>query len=461
MRPGRSGRGGGEDDGGLGLRPPGTARRRRAAGRRARRRPTGPGPSGAGRTRPLATSAAVASSTSRTARPRTAASGIEQRALVGWRRLVDRVGADGRAAQVAQVRSASEQVAEVGGQRADVGAAGARHLDGEDRRHRPWRGRRSASTVTGRAARSTSMPSRASSCSRRPSTSDRRDHRRHLLDVTGEVRRRRPGGRRRASPRAMSCVATTAPSASSESVSTPSTTSPVYRFQPSPTKRIRRVTSPTPTTSTPVALGSSVPAWPIRRSPRRRRSMPTTSWLVTPAGLSTIDSPWTVGGRRAPPSRRRRAAVGAIGAQDVLDALGGADDVVGPEVEDRRLLRPHLAVDRRLDAPPVLLEDLADRRVAVLAVERVEVDDGPVHLVVDVDGGDGHERQPLVVDLDELLGDHLAQGLAEAGAAGVARPTGAAATCHPFMLGAALTHFDQCPATRSVSGTRSTDTTGR
>ncbi len=46
-----------------------------------------------------------------------------------------------------------------------------------------------------------------------------------------------------------------------------------------------------PTTSTPVAIGSSVPAWPTLRVPNRRRHRPTTSWLVIPAGLSTTTRP--------------------------------------------------------------------------------------------------------------------------------------------------------------------------
>ena len=48
--------------------------------------------------------------------------------------------------------------------------------------------------------------------------------------------------------------------------------------------------------------------------------------------------------------------------------------------------------------------------------QRVEVDDGTVELVVDVDVGDRDELQPFVVDLHELVGDHLAQRLAEPGA---------------------------------------------
>ena len=71
----------------------------------------------------------------------------------------------------------------------------------------------------------------------------------------------------------------------------------------------------------------------------------------------------------------------------------------------------------------MLLEHLTDGRVALLALQRVEVDDGPVELVVDVDGRDGDEGQPLVVDPHQLLGDDLAQGLPQPGRPRVAMAT--------------------------------------
>ena len=43
---------------------------------------------------------------------------------------------------------------------------------------------------------------------------------------------------------------------------------------------------------TPVARGSSVPVWPMRRSPRARRTRPTTSCEVGPDGLSTTSTPF-------------------------------------------------------------------------------------------------------------------------------------------------------------------------
>ena len=108
----------------------------------------------------------------------------------------------------------------------------------------------------------------------------------------------------------------------------------------------------------------------------------------------------------------------------LVDALGGADHVIGPEVEHGRLLRPDLPVDRRLHPSAVLLEHLDDRVVTRLARQRVEEDDRPVQLVVDVDARDRDELEPLVVDPDQLVGEDLAQRLAEPGAARVLVPAG-------------------------------------
>jgi hypothetical protein len=51
------------------------------------------------------------------------------------------------------------------------------------------------------------------------------------------------------------------------------------------------VARPTPRTSNPVAIGSSVPACPTFRVPSDRRTTSTTSWEVIPDGLSTSTSP--------------------------------------------------------------------------------------------------------------------------------------------------------------------------
>src|SRR5687767_3339784 len=76
----------------------------------------------------------------------------------------------------------------------------------------------------------------------------------------------------------------------------------------------------------------------------------------------------------------------------------------------------------------MLLEDLDDRLVARLAGERIEVDDGAVQLVVDVDVGDRDELEPLIVDPHELVGEDLAQRLADPRAARVLVPAGGRAS---------------------------------
>src|SRR5882724_6829598 len=59
-----------------------------------------------------------------------------------------------------------------------------------------------------------------------------------------------------------------------------------------------RVAFSMPMTRTPVAIGSSVPAWPTRRVRARRRMRATTSCDVMPPGLSTITRPDSHGAGR-------------------------------------------------------------------------------------------------------------------------------------------------------------------
>ena len=96
-------------------------------------------------------------------------------------------------------------------------------------------------------------------------------------DVTDEPVHRAPHLVLR--PTGMALRSSTAPAASSVSVATPNATTPRYSLVVSCRNRSRRVTRPRPTSSTPVASGSSVPAWPIRLLPahacaasRRRRA---------------------------------------------------------------------------------------------------------------------------------------------------------------------------------------------
>ena len=65
---------------------------------------------------------------------------------------------------------------------------------------------------------------------------------------------------------------------------------------------------PTPRTSSPVAIGSSVPAWPTLRTDSTRRARATTSCEVMPPALSTSSSP---GGTSASASAGSRGHVQA------------------------------------------------------------------------------------------------------------------------------------------------------
>ena len=83
----------------------------------------------------------------------------------------------------------------------------------------------------------------------------------------------------------------------------------------------------------------------------------------------------------------------------------------------------------------MLAERLDDVVVACLTSERVEKNDGAVQFGIDIDRSDRDEGEPLVVEPDEIVGDDLAQRLADASAsrvflAGVA----AASLCHVGIL---------------------------
>ena len=57
------------------------------------------------------------------------------------------------------------------------------------------------------------------------------------------------------------------------------------------TNSTARVARPTKTGSTPVAMGSRVPPWPIRFSWNTPRSLAHTSWEVHSEGLSMMRTP--------------------------------------------------------------------------------------------------------------------------------------------------------------------------
>src|SRR5512146_817833 len=105
--------------------------------------------------------------------------------------------------------------------------------------------------------------------------------------------------------------------------------------------------------STPVAIGSSVPACPAFCASKMRRTWPTTCVEVTPFGLSTITQPWTgepfflrlivvFGGIR-------QIAAHALGLEKILDLLRFRERFVFDESEVGRELEldhmPQLAAD--------------------------------------------------------------------------------------------------------------------
>ena len=77
------------------------------------------------------------------------------------------------------------------------------------------------------------------------------------------------------------------PSASKVSVAKPKRMVPSYDLSAVAKNCARRVYLPSSSGSTPVAMGSRVPRWPMERSPVARRMMSTTSCEVSPAGLSS------------------------------------------------------------------------------------------------------------------------------------------------------------------------------
>src|SRR5262245_16244586 len=160
----------------------------------------------------------------------------------------------------------------------------------------------------GRGARSTSRPSRARSYSRRPCTL--------RADTIGGTCSETPRNFRAASStcsrvNGISARSRTAPDASSVSVAMPKTMRARYDLPVSCRKRISRVTRPRPTSSTPGASGSSVPAWRTLRCPYTFRNFPTTSCDVHPGGLSTTTRPSF--------AARARASTGLQGGEDALD----------------------------------------------------------------------------------------------------------------------------------------------
>src|SRR5205085_1113567 len=174
-------------------------------------------------------------------------------------------------------------------------------------------------------------------------------------------------------------AAVTSPSASPVPVACPSLIVARYSFSVSARCPSSLVAFSSPTTSTPVAIGSSVPAWPTRRVPASRRILATTSWEVQPEGLSAMISPLGAvtaasgphpAASRTGPRRVRRARL-----RDEFLQVGGAlGEGVADERQRRRVPQPRLPPDLGADEPGRALERRRGRR---LLLRR------PVHRVVD------------------------------------------------------------------------------
>ena len=200
----------------------------------------------------------------------------------------------------------------------------------------------------------------------------------------------------------------------------------------------------TPRTSTPVAIGSSVPAWPTRRVPAMPRILATTSCEVKPDGLSTMTRPvgrplplvpfcvivrglslavslvvlvarlpvrvGVAGVLRRPRTPRgpRSSAARALSSRSsIVWALSGRAS--GDEGQGRRELHPGLPADRGAQhALGALQAGGRGRPLLVVAVDRVE--DGRLPQVAGDPGvRDGHvSAEPRVLDPAlQRLGDHL------------------------------------------------------
>ena len=271
----------------------------------------------------------------------------EQHALVGRRGLLDRERPDCGPAQVAQVGATAEEVAEVGGERAHVGPARADDLDRQNGR---IGGRRHVEAIDRHGPRRPfDLDALAGQLVQAaPLDPDGRDHRRDLIDVTGEVLGHDTPGVVDAHPghvvgRHDGTVGIERVGLDTEHdlAGVPLATVADVAHQPGhgadaddeDTRRAR------------------VERAGVADAPLAEASPEHADDVVAGDTGRLVDDGQAVHGRRpttghAAPrplarSRTRRIAVRAarairaIAADDVLDPLGGTDDVVGTEVEDR------------------------------------------------------------------------------------------------------------------------------
>src|SRR5262245_29441883 len=111
-----------------------------------------------------------------------------------------------------------------------------------------------------------------------------------------------------------------------------------------------RSAQPSSSTRTPVARGSSVPAWPTSRCPARRRTASTTSCDVRPRGLSSgrIPSTWAILYNRAVPGTLYVLATPIGNLDDLspraLRVLGEVDAVASEDTRTTLKLLTHFGL---------------------------------------------------------------------------------------------------------------------
>src|SRR5450631_1273527 len=282
-------------------------------------------------------------------------------------------------------------------------------------------------TVTGRAGRTTSCPARTRAYDLCPPT---------LIALTAlgtweisPVRSATAETTASTLRAPTSLVVVISPSASSVIVDWPSRMVAVYVL-PEPTRKVRSLVARLmPRTRTPVAIGSRVPAWPTLRVPHSRRQRATTSWLVQPAGLSTMRSPSGVvivygailggvellvrvciTGIGGTSGGRRHLRVALLGRQKQILHVGRTlrkgvrDELQGwrqPDADDFAHCRAELALAR--------LESHLSLSAFVLATEHGVEDRRILQIAGHPHVGDRDEAQSLVLDpvLQRLGDEHL------------------------------------------------------
>lgn len=116
------------------------------------------------------------------------------------------------------------------------------------------------------------------------------------------------------------------------------------------------------------------------------------------------------GGR--PASRHRSVCFPPpVIAQDFIDALSSTKSIIGSKIQNRRLLCPNLARDRRLQSHTMFIECLDDGVVPIWTLKRVEIDVRAIQLIIHVDSGHRHELKSFIADSRKLIGDDLAKRL--------------------------------------------------